>query len=330
MSRPGGGPVVALVGATGVLGREMLEVLGARMPGIAELRCRAGERSLGAEVEFRGDPVSVDEGIPGPADLRGVDLAILCAPPEVSREAARAALHARVPCIDCSGALAGEGDVPLLGPGILAGGKVPPGPALAVPPGPVLALATAALPLREAAGLEGLAAAVLEPASAAGREAVDRLSIESIALFNQAELEEGPVPEAAAVAFDCAPLGDERAEAAAGRLLARALGDEVPSHIERIRVPTFHGTGAVVSVSTGRSLDPEAAAGVLAAAPGLEVIAGAAPGTRGIAGSERVRVARIRADASRPRGLAFWLVADALRLAAVFAARAAEARLAGD
>lgn len=331
MSAGGGGAVVALVGATGVLGREVLEVLGARVPGVRELRCRAGERSLGEEVEFRGGLVPVDEGIPAPSDLRGVDLAILCAPAEVSREAARAALRAQVPCIDCSGALAGEPEVPVLGPGILGGGKVPAGPVLAVAPGPALCLALAAAPLREAAGLEGLAAVVLEPASAAGREAVDRLSLESIALFNQAELEEpeDPERERAGIAFDCAPV-DDGDSGEAGRLLVRLLGGELPSHVERLRVPTFHGTGAAVSVSTVRPLDPEAAAAALRGAPGIEVAVGTSPGTRSVAGCESVRVARIRPDPSRPRGLAFWLTADALRLAAVFAVRAAEARLAGD
>ena len=325
----GAGPVVALVGATGVLGREVLEVLGARVPGVGELRCRAGGRSLGEEGEFRGDPVPVDEGIPAPSDLRGVDLVILCAPAEVSREAARAALRAEVPCIDCSGALAGEPEVPLLGPELFGGGKVPAGPALAVAPGPALCLAVAAAPLRDAAGLEGLAAVVLEPASAAGREAVDRLSLESIALFNQAELEEPGNPDAAGGAFDCRPVGGG-GSGEVGRLLARLLGGELPSHVERIRVPTFHGTGAAVSVSTVRPLDPEGAAAALRGAPGVELVTGSAPGTRDAAGCESVRVARLRADPSRPRGLAFWLTADALRLAALLAVRAAEARLAGD
>ncbi len=322
--------MVVLVGATGVLGREVLEVLGARLPGVRELRCRAGERSLGEEVEFRGDLVPVDEGLPAPSELRGVDLAILCAPPQVSREAARAALRAQVPCIDCSGALAAEPEVPVVGPEILSGAKTPAGPLLAVVPGPALALGLVAAPLREAAGLEGLSAAVLEPASARGRQAVDRLSLESIALFNQAELEGADTPEVAGTAFDCAPLGGEAGDSGAGaeRLLARLLGGELSSHIERIRVPTFHGTGAAVSVSTARPLDPEAAAAVLAAAPGVDVVSGAAPGTRSAAGCESVRVARIRPDASRPRGLGFWMVADALRLAAVFAVRAAEAWLA--
>ena len=92
---------LCVTGATGALGTEVLAALDtARLP-IAQLVAVAGERSLGAELDFQGELVPVATALPS---LRGLDLLIHCGPAAAAPDVARAALRAEVPCIDCSGA----------------------------------------------------------------------------------------------------------------------------------------------------------------------------------------------------------------------------------
>ena len=78
---------------------------------ISELLAVATEASVGTEIEFRGDLLFVESALPA---LRGVDLLILCTPGAASLELIREALRAEVACIDCSGALAESGQIPLV------------------------------------------------------------------------------------------------------------------------------------------------------------------------------------------------------------------------
>ncbi|HKE11631.1 MAG TPA: aspartate-semialdehyde dehydrogenase, partial [Myxococcota bacterium] len=96
---------VAVAGATGTLGGELLSELDARRFPLGELVPLATQRSAGDAIEFRGEVYDVGTNA---SRLRGVDLAFLCAPPAGSLEIARRALHECVPCIDLSGALCGS------------------------------------------------------------------------------------------------------------------------------------------------------------------------------------------------------------------------------
>ena len=102
---------VAVVGATGALGSELVAVLGERDFPVGRLRLIASESSLGESVELRGEEIPVEAEL---TSLDGVDLIFLCAPPDVSLDYAGRALRARVPAIDLSGALADQPDVSLL------------------------------------------------------------------------------------------------------------------------------------------------------------------------------------------------------------------------
>src|SRR6185503_9001102 len=101
---------LCITGATGALGTEVLAALDAARVPIAQLVAVAGERSLGAELDFQGNLVPVAPELPA---LHGLDLVINCAPPAAAPDIVRAALRAEVPCIDCSGAFAQRSEVPL-------------------------------------------------------------------------------------------------------------------------------------------------------------------------------------------------------------------------
>ena len=322
---------VGLVGATGALGSELLEVLEERAFPVAEIVPVATDRSLGAEVELAGESVPVETE---PPSLRGLDLVFLCVPRESALEWIRLALHAEVPCIDCSGAVAEVNEVPLLAPDLGLPPDALSGPVLAVPPGPVLAWALVLAPIHAQARLRRVVATSLESVSSGGRLGVDTLRAEVISLFNQSEPPESSVFPCG-VAFDCVPNVGARAtdeatvaEADLARDLCRLLETELPLAVTSVQVPAFAGVGASLAIETEEPLAPAALRDLLGKAAGVELWDPERPGptTREPTGRGVVLVGRIRRDPSSAGGLLLWLAADPVRLAAQTAVRLAEAR----
>ena len=328
MSLAGRGARIAVVGATGALGGEVLAALDEARLRLGELVPIASERSIGSDVELRGRVIPVETEL---ARVRGADLAFLCAPPAVSLEAVAIALRAEVPAIDLSGALAARPEVPLAGE---AGAAAWAGqPLVAVPPGPALAWLRVLAPIDRACALRRVVATGLLSASALGREGIGALRDETVALLNQGDAPE-PRVLGHPLAFDCLPWVDELdgdgaspAEAALAAVLARALGRELGVAVTLVGVPTFCGDAAVLAIETGTPAEPARLLDLLRKAEGIEL--GRAPTTRAAAGSAAVHVGRVRSDPSNPGGVLLWLAADSLRIAAAHAVRLAEARLVG-
>ena len=318
---------VAIVGATGALGGEVLAALdGSRLP-VDDVVPIATDRSLGTEVELLGTSAPVETSL---AALRGADCAFLCAPPAASLEATRACLQAKIPALDCSGALALAAEVPLVAELHAPTTPALDGPALAIPPGLALAAARVLGPLHRALGVAHATATLLESASSAGRAGVEALSEETIALLSQRD---APDPPALGypIAFDVLPWigtieddGDTDAERRFAAVVGRALGG-VPVSAAAVRVPVFCGDGIALAVETASPVSIAAAIEALAKTDGVELGA-PAPTTRAAAGSDAVHVGRIRRDASRAGGLLLWIAADGLRLTAAHAVRVAEQR----
>ena len=323
---------VAVVGATGSLGTELLAVLDESPLAVRELVPIASERSFGIEVEFRGGVFPVETEL---AALRGCDLAFLCAPAEVSLEAVRTVLHARVAAIDCSGVLAASPEVPLVGELGVPGAVLLGAPMLAVPPGLSLACTRVLAPLARAFGISRAVATLLVSASAsgAGRVAVAALAEETIALLSQQELADPPslgLP----IAFDVLPWigtteddGTTAHERGFVSVLRRTLGDASIA-VTSVRMPTFCGDGAALAIEMREQASLQAVLDVLGKVPGL-ARAGIGPTTRAAAGSELVHIGRVRYDESRPASVLLWLAADSVRVTAAHAVRVAEARSAG-
>lgn len=323
---------IGVAGASGALGGELIGFLEQRRFPIGELVPIASEGSRGAAIELHGEAwtlVGADE------PLRGLDLLFLCAPPAPSLELARRALHAAVPCLDLSGALAGAADVPLLVADLGAPPERMRAPIVAAPAGPALAWSLVLAPLAAAAGLERVVATALVAASSGGRAGIESLSQESIALFNQQDI---PEPEAFGrpVAFDCVPCvgepddaGDTAHERAVARDLRALFGDALRVGVTSVRVPTFSGDGGILAIETARPLAREAARSALAKASGVCLVDESdGPTTRASAGQDDVFVGRLRRDPSSERALLLFTAADALRVAARNGALLAEAWLA--
>ncbi len=320
---------VAVVGATGALGGELLDQLSERRFPVQELRPIATERSLGETIEWLGHELPVLSEVEA---LAGLDLVFVCAPPAGALDWVRRALHAGVACIDFSGALALRAEVPLLGDAAADDPATLAAPLVAVPAAPALALTRVLAPLGELAGLARLVATLCDSASGIGRSGVDILQAETIALFNQAEPPASVLPRG--LAFDCLPSSgplDEscvtEAEARVSRELARLLGQDLPRSVTTLRIPVFAGMGIQVSLETQRPLAPERALECLAKVPDVVVWPQPeGPSTRDAIGEEAVLIGRLRRDPSLAQGLSFWLALDPARLAVSFALRVAEAR----
>ncbi len=325
---------IALAGATGALGREVIAVLEEKRLPLRAFFPFATEGSAGEDVELNGELFPIEAA---PPRLQDVDLLFLCTPPDVARELVRQALHAEVPCIDCSGALSDSEEVPILlselCPPVAALGV----PLIATPAGPTYAWALTLSALDQAAGLRRVVGTVLRSVALAGRLGIEALSKETIAILSQHELPD-PSVFRSQVAFDCVPGVGESApefdgasasETLLARDLQRLLGRPVPISATFVQVPTFVGDGSALAVETERPIEPEALAGVFEKAPGLEVWPRdqLGPTTRDTVGRDVALVSRLRRDPSCENGLLLWLAADALRLTAANLVKLAEARL---
>jgi aspartate-semialdehyde dehydrogenase len=322
---------VAVIGATGTMGSDLLSVLEIRSFPMVELIPVATERSMGRAVEIYGESIPVETDL---ASLRGLDLVFLCVPESQALDWVRAALHAEVACIDLSGALQAAAEVPLLVANLLPDPVDLMQPVIATPAGPALAWSLVLEPIHRCVGLRRVIGTAFEAVSGAGAAGIESLQAEAIALFGQREVPE-PTVFPHGIAFDCIPMVGEAgegaetaAEAALARDLRRLLDTELPVAVTAVRVPTFSGSGASIAVEVAEGLRPAELRELLVKSPGVALPDDATPWPtlRQAAESETVLVGRLRRDPSCERGLLFWLAADPVRLAASNAVRLAETR----
>lgn len=317
--RENGRARIAIAGATGTLGRELLDLLGsARLP-IAELIPFATDSSLGAEVEYEGESWPVAGKVPV---LRGLDALVLCTPAGAAAELARDALRAEVACIDASGAFLDTPEVVLGIAGLVPDAALLSAPLLSAPPGSPLAWARL---VHAAAGDESLidvSATLLTSAADLGRDGIEALSDQTIALLNQTGGEDDVIrDELLGLAFDCQPArAPDRTAALLATVLARLRGRVVPTQATRVRVPTFVGEGAVLRLTFETTPDLEAMQKRLEAAPGIDLWShGDAPTTRDTAGHDEVLAAPPSLDSGAREGrvsVTIWATADPVRVAA--------------
>lgn len=315
---------LAVVGATGTVGRTVLEVLDDLDVPLRRLRPFASPRSAGTTLSFRGDDVRV-EGLREGA-FRGCDVAIFCAGPEVAREWAPRAWAEGCAAVDDSPAFRAEPDVPLVVPEVnaaaLAGFRAR--GVVASPSSNVTALALALAPLRAAAGLRRIVVATYQSVSGAGQRGVEELERQARDLLNLRE------PEAAArfphrIAFNVipqvgafAPGGATEEEERIARDLRKVLGDpDLGVAATAVRVPVFFGHSLAVNVEARGPLGAEAARAALRAAPGVKVVDDPAeriyPMPMLVAHGDGVLAGRVRADPSVAHGVSLFLAIENTR-----------------
>ncbi len=305
---------LAIVGATGVVGGTMLQVLAERDFAADEIVLFASERSRGAEID--GRPVHV---LDDDADLRGIDIALFSAGAGTSRAWARRFMEAGATVVDNSSAFRRDPEIPLVvsevNPHALAGHNG----LIANPNCSTMQLMVALAPIHRAVGIERLVVSTYQSVSGTGKKAIDELNAQT-----RAAVAGEPVPAASVypdqIAFNVIGAagnfadGDDHTDEERKMMFEtrKILDDpEIGVAVTCVRVPVRTGHSESVNVQTREPLSADEARDLLVGAPGVTLTD--VPSPMAAEGSDDVFVGRIRRDESHPRALSMWVVSDNLR-----------------
>jgi len=311
---------VAILGATGAVGVDLLRLLEERNFPVDRLRAFASERSRGTVVRFRDEDVPVE--VPGPDSFEGVDLAFFSAGAERARIHAPGAVRAGALVIDNSSAFRMDPGVPLVIPEINPGALRDHHGIIANPNCTTIITLLPVAPLIREAGVVALRAASYQAASGAGARAMDELTgqIRAIAAGREPEVAEFPHQLALNVIPHVGgflPGGETEEEAKLRNESRRILSlPDLAVSATCVRVPVLRSHSVAVWLTTKRPLSPDRAREILGSAPGVKVVddpaALAYPMPVTAAGTAPVQVGRIRADESSDSGIAFFVAGDQL------------------
>jgi aspartate-semialdehyde dehydrogenase len=314
---------VAVVGATGLVGREMIAVLVERGFPVSELVALASERSVGETIEFHGNEVVVEKATP--QAFKGVQLVLMSAGAAASRELAPEAAKAGAVVIDNSSQWRMDDAVPLVVPEVNAGdiSQHKNKGIIANPNCSTIQMVVALSPLHQKAGLKRVVVSTYQAASGKGKRAMDELDHQVRAMFSMREPEVKVFPKR--IAFNCIPHIDVFLDDAFTKEEHKMLVETRKiMHLPHVgvcatcvRVPVFNGHAESVVAEFERALSPAEARELLRAAPGIMLMDDPKetlyPTQIDVNGSDATFVGRIRQDLSAANSLAFWCVADNLR-----------------
>jgi len=312
---------VAVVGATGAVGQEMVAILEERQFPVAQLSLFASERSAGTTLPFCGREITIQ---PWTAEsFAGIDIVLGATDGAISKKFTPQAVAAGAVVIDNSSAYRMAPDVPLVVPEVngatLAGHRgIIANPNCAAAP-----LVMALKPLHDAATLRRVVVTTFQSVSGTGRDAMDELMEQTRSLLAFREV----VPKVydRQIAFNCIvnwqadPVtGDTEEETKIIGETRKILGlPHLGVAATTIRVPVFRSHGVSVNVETESKLSVDVARARLAAFPGVVVLDDPArkvyPTPLDATGQDAVYVGRVREDVSIANGLNLWIVSDNLR-----------------
>jgi aspartate-semialdehyde dehydrogenase len=312
---------VAVVGATGVVGKEMLAILEERLFPASEVIALASRRSMGVEVSYGSKTLkckNLDD-----FDFAGVDLVLMAAGGDVAREWAPKIARAGAIVIDNSSAWRMDPDVPLIVPEVNAdavdGMKKN---IIANPNCSTAQLVVALKPIHDRAGIKRVVVATYQSVSGAGREAMDELWNQTKAIYvNDSITRENFTKQ---IAFNIIPHIDDFMEDGSTKEewkmmmeTKKILDPKIKLTATCVRVPVFVGHSEAVNLELERPLSADEARELLRESPGLMVIdkredEGYVTPVECV-GEFATFVSRIREDATVENGLSLWVVSDNLR-----------------
>jgi aspartate-semialdehyde dehydrogenase len=314
---------LAVVGATGAVGREVCALIEERRVPVAELKLLASARSAGTRVGVAGQNVRVDELTESSFD--GVDFAVFSAGGERSRRFAPAAVRAGSVVIDNSSAFRMQPDVPLvipeINPGDLAGHRG----IVANPNCSTIIMNVAVWPLHRANPVRRIVVSTYQAASGAGAAAMEELRTQSAELLAGRPARPGvfPYPIAFNLFSHNTPIDEDGYNTEERKMIdeTRKIFHEPSLSITAtcIRVPVLRAHSASINLTFERAITPDEVRAILTSAPGVRVVddreAGHFPMPVEASGQDEVLVGRIRRDLSRDdgRGIALFVSGDQLR-----------------
>ncbi|MCB0311326.1 MAG: aspartate-semialdehyde dehydrogenase [Bdellovibrionales bacterium] len=312
-------PIIAIAGATGVVGNEMLSVLEESKIPVGEVRLLASEDSRGEIYRFRGKEVYVE--VLEENSFEGVDLALFATSAILSEKFVPIAVEHGAVAIDNSSHFRMQAGIPLVVPEVNAHLVTSKTRIIANPNCSTIQLVPILKIIHAAAGLRRVVVSTYQSVSGAGKAALDELWDQSLAIFNQKEI----VNEAFQhqIAFNCIPQIDVLLENGYTKEEYKIINEsrkilDLPNlkiTATAVRVPVFVSHAESVNVETEREMTPQALIELLQTSKGIEVYPAATdyPMQIAVATSDTIHVGRIRQDESVLHGLDLWIVADNVR-----------------
>ena len=314
-------PRVAVCGATGAVGREMLKILEQRDFPASEVAPFASARSKGMKLPFAGGEITVRELTHD--CFNGFDLALFSAGGAASTEFAPSAAKAGCVVVDNSNAWRMDPEVPLVVPEVnpdaLAGHKG----IIANPNCSTIQMVVVLQPIHLEAKIKRVVVSTYQAVSGTGQKAIRELEGQVSALMNGREPEIKVYPHQ--IAFNCLPQIDifldnlyTREEMKMVHETVKIMGDPtIKVSATAVRVPVFHSHSESINIETGEKMTVEECRMILSGAPGVTVVdfpeKGAYPMAIDAAGEDDVFVGRIREDETIDKGLNLWVVSDNIR-----------------
>ena len=311
---------VAVAGATGAVGQELLTVLERRKFPVRELTLLASARSVDKKMTFAGDTLRVKEMTPD--SFQGVDIALFSAGGGRSRDFAPHAVEAGAVVVDNSSAFRMDPQVPLVVPEVNGAAVKNHRGIVANPNCSTIAMVVPLAPLHRAFGVKRVTVATYQAASGGGAAAMEELLEETRANLNGEAYERTVFPQQ--YAFNLfphnSPLGEDgycEEETKMVNETRKIMGDDsIRISATCIRVPVLRAHSEALNIEFERDVSPEDAYRVLRDAPGVEIFENRAENRwatpADASGRDPVLVGRIRRDISQPNTLDLWLVSDQL------------------
>ena len=314
---------VAVVGATGNVGRERLSTLAEREFPIDEVVALASERSAGQQVSF-GDKAVLKVQDLAKFDFKGIDIGLFSPGAKVSAEFAPRAARAGTVVIDNTSQFRMDPDVPLVVPEVnaeaLAG--YPRKNIVANPNCSTIQMVVALKPLHDRVPIRRIVVSTYQSTSGAGKEAMDELFNQTRAIYVNDPVKREVFSKQ--IAFNVIPQidvfmedGSTKEEWKMAVETKKILDPRIKVHATCVRVPTFIGHAEAVNIEFEDELGEEEAREILREAPGVSVFdhrqseGYVTPAE--CAGEDAVFVSRIRHDPTVDHGLSLWIVSDNLR-----------------
>ena len=314
---------VAVVGATGVVGHEMLSILAERAFPVSEVCAVASERSAGGEVSFGEDEVLKVQDL-DKFDFKGVDIALFSPGAKVSAVHAPRAAKAGAIVIDNTSQFRMDPDVPLVvsevNPEAIVDYKKR--GIIANPNCSTMQMVVALKPLHDLARIKRVVVSTYQSVSGAGREAMDELFNQTRSIYVNDPIKKEQFTKQ--IAFNVIPHidvfmddGETKEEWKMAVETRKILDPDIAVTATCVRVPVFIGHAEAVNVEFQSALSVEQARAALRQAPGVSVVDHRADEgyvtPQESAGEDAVFVSRIRRDPTVTHGLNLWVVSDNLR-----------------
>lgn len=314
---------VAVVGATGAVGNEMIKTLEQRNFPVGNLKLLASERSLGKDLEFKGKSIPVE--VLKEDSFEGVQIGLFSAGGSVSEKFAPIAAKAGCIVIDNTSAFRMVQDIPLVVPEVnpeaIAQYKTK--GIIANPNCSTIQMVVALKPIHDSVRIKRIVVSTYQAVSGTGKKAIEELSLQTRALMSGQEPIVKVYPYR--IAFNCLPQIDVFIENGYTKEEMKMVNEtkkifndySIGVTATTVRVPVFFGHSESVNIETEKKITPQEVRALLAKAPGVRVVDDPAkreyPLAIDAAGGDDTLVGRIREDESIANGINMWVVADNIR-----------------